>query len=71
MKKIILPALLVTALISLRAQADPTITTNYIKIGGARVPELTIDGVEGFQDTPLEPGSQWHVMIRRGRSRRS
>ena len=61
MKKIILPALLVTALISLRAQADPTITTNYIKIGGARVPELTIDGVEGFQDTPLEPGSQWHV----------
>jgi hypothetical protein len=61
MKKTILPTLLITVLVGLRVQADPTITTNYIKIGDARIPELTIDGVEGFQDTPLEPGSQWHV----------
>jgi hypothetical protein len=61
MKKIILLASLITASLSIHVQADPTITTNYIKIGNERVPELTIDGVQGFQDTPLEPGTPWHV----------
>lgn len=61
MKKTILLTLLITALVGLRARADSTIITNYIKIGSQRIPELTIDGVEGFQDTPLEPDSQWHV----------
>jgi hypothetical protein len=61
MKKTILSTLLITVLVGPRAQADPTITTNYIKIGSARVPELTIDGVEGFQDTPMQPDGKWHV----------
>ncbi len=45
-KKIILTTVAVAALTCLRAFAFP---------------EVTIDGVEGFQDTPLEPDGKWHV----------
>ncbi len=33
--------------------------------------DITIDGVEGFQDTPMQPDGHGTSTIRRGRSRRS
>src|ERR1700744_1175019 len=44
--KNILPTLAVVALTCVRALAFP---------------EVNIDGVEGFQDTPLQPDGKWHV----------
>ena len=43
---IILPALLATAALNLQA---------------ASFPEVKINGIEGFQDTPVQPGLPWHV----------
>jgi hypothetical protein len=43
---LLLPTLFAAALATVRA---------------ANFPEVTIDGVAGFQDTPLEPGLPWHV----------
>src|SRR6202012_2527997 len=44
--KNILPTLAVVALTCVRALAFP---------------EVNINGVEGFQDTPMEPDGKWHV----------
>src|ERR1700744_6245782 len=44
--KNILPTLAVVALTCVRALAFP---------------EVNIDGVEGFQDTPMQPDGKWHV----------
>src|SRR6202012_4045373 len=44
--KNILPTLAVVALTCVRALAFP---------------EVNIDGVAGFQDTPMEPDGKWHV----------
>lgn len=44
--KIILPTILVAGLASFRALGFPEVTTN---------------GVTGFQDTPMQPDGKWHV----------
>lgn len=44
--KIVSAAILITALSGFRA---------------ASYPEVTINGVTGFQDTPMQPGTPWHV----------
>jgi hypothetical protein len=46
MKIQIISALLMAASISARA---------------ASYPEVTINGVSGFQDTPMQPDGKWHV----------
>jgi hypothetical protein len=43
---LILPALLSSVLLTANA---------------APFPEVTVDGVTGFKDTPMEPGGKWHV----------
>ncbi|MEI9866214.1 MAG: DUF1080 domain-containing protein [Limisphaerales bacterium] len=48
MKKIIVAALAIATVISSHAQNKPNT-------------EVTIDGVAGFQDTPLQPDGKWHV----------
>lgn len=48
---IVLTTVTVAACVALSAQAQ----------GQKKNVEVTIDGVSGFQDTPLEPNSQWHV----------
>ena len=44
--------------------AFAAITTNFALAQTNAAPkphEIEINGVAGFQDTPLEPDSQWHV----------
>lgn len=56
---IVLPALCAAVLLAGCAQVPapkPVATTPP-----GKPHEITIDGVEGFQDTPIEPGLPWHV----------
>jgi hypothetical protein len=34
---------------------------NFALVQTTKAAEVTIDGIAGFQDTPVEPDSQWHV----------
>lgn len=52
MKKQLVAITLATLLATLMAARAQTRQTNV---------EVTIDGVEGFQDTPLQPDGKWHV----------
>ena len=49
--KIILPGLFAAALLTARAQVP----------AAPKPVEITLNGVAGFQDTPMEPDGLWHV----------
>jgi hypothetical protein len=53
-----LPALVTVALL---AGCAPMSAQTAPKASHPPYPEVTIDGVAGFQDTPVEPGLPWHV----------
>jgi hypothetical protein len=46
-----------TALTALAIAATPTAA----RAAGPAAKSITLDGVTGYQDTPMEPGGQWHV----------
>jgi len=65
--KIILPGLLCLAALSGCASKTPVVVRSQALPAAAPVPaapkpvEITINGVDGFQDTPLQPDGKWHV----------
>ena len=64
MKLPVIPAALLSAALlagcaQLPRPATPAPATARTPAG--RFPEVTIDGVAGFQDTPLQPDGKWHV----------
>jgi hypothetical protein len=61
---IVLPAVLTAALLTGCAHvpdSQQATTQPASKPNGPPYPEVTTNGVSGFQDTPLEPGLPWHV----------
>ena len=60
-KKNIFLAILLAALAAVSAIPVMAQTSNPPAAPKPKSPEIVIDGVMGFQDTPLQPGSPWHV----------
>jgi hypothetical protein len=57
MNKIVLPILLATVMV----MPAPAQTTNAPAASKPKSTEVVIDGVAGFQDTPLQPDGKWHI----------
>jgi len=63
MNKLILPALILCAALAgcATTQEPATQPQASVTTPKPKMQEIVIDGVAGFQDTPLEPNGQWHV----------
>ena len=60
-KKLLAITLLTAALAGCSTQKEPVPTAQVAPPPKPKMQEIVIDGVAGFQDTPMQPDGKWHV----------